>query len=505
MSLRMPSDEDLRVLAQTNHFNLNDEELAAFRTLTPGFFELYEQLYQMPEDRQPIKYPDRDPGHRPSRAEDPYNAILYRCTLRGASSGKLAGKRIGLKNNVSVAGMPMTCGTLLLRDYVADTDATIVTRVLDEGAEITALLNLENFCFSGAGDTSTFGAVLNPHDTNHLAGGSSGGSGAALFYDDIDITIGGDQGGSIRIPASWCGVVGLKPTHGLVPYTGIVGIDNTCDHTGPMARTVADVALAMEAIAGKDTMDPRQAGDVPVEPYTELLGRGIAGLRIGVLAEGFGTPRSEPDVDESVRKAVGILSELGANVGEVSVPVHREAPAIVQSLILEGATALIRSNGMGHHWEGLYMPNLAESLGKAILAQGDDLPPTVKLFLMIGTYMHERYHGRMYAKAQNLRPRLRAGYDEAFEQFDLLVMPTVPAKAYRNDPDIDVLGIVAHSLDMNGNTAPFNLTGHPAITVPCGKSNGLPIGLMLVGRRFEDGTVMRAAHAFEQHVDWETL
>ena len=232
--------------------------------------------------------------------------------------GNWQARRIGLKNNVSVAGMPMTCGTLLLRDYIADTDATIVTRMLDEGAEITALLNLENFCFSGAGDTSTFGAVLNPYDTNHLAGGSSGGSGAALFYDDIDITIGGDQGGSIRIPASWCGVVGLKPTHGLVPYTGIVGIDNTCDHTGPMARTVADVALAMEAIAGKDTMDPRQAGEVPVEPYTELLGRGIAGLRIGVLTEGFGTPRSEPDVDESVRKAVGILSELGANVGEVS-------------------------------------------------------------------------------------------------------------------------------------------------------------------------------------------
>ncbi len=505
MALRLPSAEDLRNLAQANHFNLNDEEMAAFQKLTPGIFQVYEQLYQMPEARQPIKYPDRDPGYRPSPEEDPYNAIIRRCTLKGASSGKLAGKRIGLKNNVFVAGMPMTCGTLLLEDYVSDTDATIVTRLLDEGAEINTLLNLENFCFSGAGDTSTFGAVLNPHNTDHLAGGSSGGSGAALYYDDIDITIGGDQGGSIRIPASWCGVVGLKPTHGLVPYTGIAGIDNTCDHTGPMARTVADTALTLEAIAGKDPLDPRQAGEVPVEPYTAALGQGIRGLRIGVLTEGFGTPNSEPDVDEGVRRAIEVLSELGAVTSEVSVPAHKEAPAIVLGLILEGATALLRSNGMGYHWEGLYLPNLVESLGKSMRAQGNDLPPTVKLFLIVGTYMQEHYHGRMYAKAQNLRPQLRASYDRAFEQFDLLALPTVPVKAYKHNPDQDVFEMVAHSLNMNGNTAPFNQTGHPAVSVPCGKSNGLPLGLMLVGRRFEDATVLRAAHAFEQHVAWETL
>ena len=221
MALRIPTAEDLNRLAQVNHFELNDEELASFQALIPGMFDLYEQLHQMPEPREPIKYPDRDPGYRPSRQDDPYNAIIRRCTLRGAPSGKLAGKRIGLKNNISVAGMPMTCASLLLEDYVAATDATVVTRMLDEGAEIAALLNLENFAASGAGDTSAFGPVLNPHNPEHLAGGSSGGSGAALYYDDIDITIGADQGGSIRIPASWCGVVGLKPTFGLVPYSGL--------------------------------------------------------------------------------------------------------------------------------------------------------------------------------------------------------------------------------------------------------------------------------------------
>ena len=505
MSLRLPSDDEMRELARANHFTLNDEEVDAFRRLTPLFFNAYEQLYQIPEPRYPVKYPERSIGPMPSRSEDPLNAIIYRCELKGSSSGKLAGKRIGLKNNICVAGMPMTLGSLLLQDHLAEADATIVTRMLDEGAEIVALLNVENFCFSGAGDTSTFGPVHNPHDTNHLAGGSSGGSGAALYYDDIDITIGGDQGGSIRIPASWCGVVGHKATYGLVPYSGIVGIDNTVDYAGPMARTVEEVALCLEAIAGKDPLDPRQSGDIPVQPYSQLLDGGIKGLRIGVVSEGFGLWNSEPDVDASVEKAIGILGELGASTERISVPAHRDAPAIAMSIILEGATAALRSNAVGHSWEGMHLPNLTESLGKAMKSQADDLPPNLKLFMIVGTYMQERYHGRMYAKAQNLRPRLRADYDEAFQQYDLLAMPTVPVKAFRHEPDIGVHDMVEHSLNMNGNTAAFNHTGHPAISVPCGMSDGLPVGLMLVGRHFEDATVLRAAHAFEQHADWQTL
>ena len=398
MSLRLPSDDEMREMARANHFTLNDEEVDAFRQLTPLFFSAYEQLYRIPEPRFPVKYPDRSIGHMPSREEDPLNAIIYRCELRGASSGKLAGKRIGLKNNVCVSGMPMTLGSLLLQDHLAEADATIVTRMLDEGAEIVALLNVENFCFSGAGDTSTFGPVHNPYDVNYLAGGSSGGSGAALHYDDIDITIGGDQGGSIRIPASWCGVVGHKATYGLVPYSGIVGIDNTVDYAGPMARTVEEVALCLEAIAGKDPLDPRQSGDIPVQPYSQMLEGGINGLRIGVVTEGFGQWNSEPDVDASVERAIGIMGELGAVTERISVPVHREAPAIAMSIILEGATTALRNNAVGHGWEGMHLPNLTESLGKAMKTQANDLPPNLKLFMMVGTYMQDRYHGRMYAK-----------------------------------------------------------------------------------------------------------
>ena len=504
MALRLPTSRDLQHLAKANHFRLSEEELESFEALIPALFESYEVLDRMPLPREPLKYRDRDPGSRPSLQEDPLNAIVRRCTLKGASSGKLSGKRFGLKNNITVAGMPMNCGSLVLEGYIPDTDATIVNWLLDEGAEIVATLNLDNFAFSGAGDTSAQGAVLNPHNPDYLAGGSSGGSAAALYYDDIDITIGGDQAGSIRIPASWCGVVGLKPTHGLVPYTGIVGIDNTFDHAGPMARTVADAALTLEVIAGKDPMDPRQ-GDVPVQAYTQALGKGVNGLRIGVVTDGFGLSVTQPDVDETVRRALGTLSELGAQTTDVSIPDHREARGIVWGILAEGASAYLRSNGMGHHWQGLYNPSLTETLGKSLRAQGNDLPPTVKLVLLMGSYMSERYHGRMYAKAQNLRRGLRASYDRVLEQVDVLAMPTTPMKAHRHEPNLGTLETITHGWDMLGNTAPFDMTGHPAISIPCGKSDGLPVGLMLVGRHFEDATLFQVAHAFEQHVNWESI
>ena len=381
----------------------------------------------------------------------------------------------------------MTCASLILEHYAPDSDATIVTRMLDEGAEINAILNLDNFAFSGAGDTSAFGPTLNPHSADHLAGGSSGGSAAALYYDDIDMTIGGDQGGSIRIPASFCGIVGHMPSHGLVPYTGIVGIDNTFDHTGPMTRTVYDAALLLEVIAGKDPLDPRQ-GEVPVQDYTGALAEGAAGLRVGVLTEGFGLPESHAEVDLKVRQAANRLAELGAAVEDVSIPWHSQAKGVTWSLIAEGATALLQTSGTGRHFEGQYSPGLAHALGQGLKAQGNDLPPTVKLVLLIGSYMTENYNSEMYAKAQNMRRELRAAYDEALSRYDLLLMPTTPMPAHRNDAGGDPYAVLDHGWDMLANTAPFDMTGHPAISVPCGKTaEGLPVGLMLVGRHFEDG------------------
>jgi amidase len=504
MALRLPTIEDLHQLAATNYFELSADEAADFLSLMPDMFESLDQLEQMPAPSLPLTYRERDPGSRPSPRDDPLNAIVRRCSVKGAPSGKLAGKRVGLKDNVCVAGIPMTCGSLVLDGYVADIDATIVTRLLDAGAEIVAMLNMDNFAFSGGGDTSAYGPTRNPHNPEHLAGGSSGGSAAALYYDDIDLTIGGDQGGSIRIPASWCGVVGLKPTHGLVPYTGIVGIDATFDHTGPMARSVADVALMLEVIAGKDPFDPRQ-GEVLLQPYTQALGQDIKGLRIGLLREGFGLERAEPDVEVAVRRAINVLQELGAQVQEVSVPAHREAGGITWGLIAEGTAAAMYGNGVGYHWKGLYNVSLATALGKSRQAQGNDLPPTLKLVSLIGTYLNQRYHGRLYGKAQNQRRALQASYDRALEQVDVLAMPTTPMKAHQHDPKRDRRSLITHGWNTSGNTAPFDMTGHPSLSIPCAKSNGLPVGLMLTGQHFDEATLLRVAHAFEQSVSWEKV
>jgi amidase len=249
-------------------------------------------------------------------------------------------------------------------------------------------------------------------------------------------------------------------------------------------------------------MDPRQY-DVPVQPYTQVLGRDIRGIRLGVLREGFGTPVSEPDVDTKVREAIQALQELGAQVQEVSVPAHLEAGGITWGLIAEGMAASIYGSGVGHHWQGLYNVSLANALGKSLQAQAQDLPYQLKFVMLMGTYLNRAYHGRLYAKAQNQRRTLRAAYDSVLQQVDVLVMPTTPNKAHRYDPKRGIRELIEHGWNMLGNTAPFDMTGHPSLSVPCGKSNGLPVGLMLTGRHFDDATLLRVGHAFEQQMSWE--
>jgi amidase len=340
--------------------------------------------------------------------------------------------------------------------------------------------------------------VLNPHDATRLAGGSSSGSAAALFYDDVDLTIGGDQGGSIRIPASWCGVVGLKPTYGLVPYTGIVGIEPTIDHTGPMARTVADTALLLEVIAGFDATDPRQRTLPPVPRFSEARATRLDGIRIGVLREGFDLAVSEPDVDEAVRAAVSELAALGARVTEVSVPLHALAASLLLPIMFEGATAWLATNHAGLHLDGWHDAALVRALRTARRERGAELPPNLKIVLAGGQLIADQHGGEVYARAQNRRPELRAAYDDVLRNVDAVVLPTTPMKAEQLGPPRDGLGLITASSDVIINTAAFDVTGHPALSVPCGTSAGLPVGMMLVGRHFDDATVLRIASAYEQ-------
>ncbi len=495
MALQPPTVEELKQAARANHFELSDKEAATFEAMLPGMFTFLERIDSATVEPQPsvAKYRDRDPGARPAREKDPLNAIVRRCHIKGAPSGKLAGKRIGLKDSVCAAGIPISAGSRVLEGYVPDIDATIVSRMLDAGGEIVAILNMDDFALSGDGTTSAYGPTLNPHNRAYCSGGSSAGSGAALYYDDIDITIGTDQGGSIRIPASWCGVVGIKPTYGLVPYTGVLSIDPSLDHVGPMARTVSDVSLALEVIAGKDPLDPRQ-GEHRSEDYVRELSRNVSGLRVGILREGFAHPGAQPDVDAAVRDAAAKLGKLGVHVEEVSMPAHREAFGLLWGIVAEGMCDLAHTNLAGTHFQGLYNASLADRFGEVAPSRTKDVASTVKLILLLGTYLRSKYHGRIYAKAQNQRRALRAEYDELLANHDALVMPTTPMKAPRQDERAPY--------SMLANTAPFDVTGHPGLSIPCAMRDGLPVGMMLIGRHFSESTLLRLGYAFEQSADW---
>jgi amidase len=432
------------------------------------------------------------------------NAWYYRCSIKGARAGKLKGKTIAIKDNICVAGIPMMNGCSVLEGYVPDIDATIVTRILDAGGEIAGKAVCENLCFSGGSHTCDTPAVQNPHNRAHSTGGSSSGSGALVAAGAVDMAIGGDQGGSIRMPAAWCGIYGLKPTHGLVPYTGAFPIELTLDHLGPMTRTVTDCATLLEVIAGEDGMDPRQR-NVRLDRYTRALSGDISDLRIAVVPEGFGWANlSEADNDACVRESAELFRQLGAVVEEVSIPMHRDGVHIWNGIAIEGANALmIKGHGMGTNWEGWYNVGLLDVFARGRASRANDLSETTKLVMLLAQYMENNYHGRYYAKAQNLAFKLRQAYNSVLEDYDLLLMPTMPLKATKIPArDCTREEYVARALEMIVNTAPFDVSGHPAMTVPCAQANGLPIGTMLVGRHFDEATVLRAAHAFEQTERW---
>lgn len=502
MAVKKPTLDELARIAEQYHLDLEDEDLESFRGLMDGVLASYARLDELTAPTLEVKY-RRQPGHRPAPEDNPLGAWYWRTEIKGAEQGLLAGKTVAIKDNVCVAGVPMMNGTSVLEGYTPEVDATIVTRILDAGGTILGKATCESLCFSGGSHTSEPGPVRNPHDLTRSAGGSSSGSAALVAAGAVDMAIGGDQGGSIRIPSCWCGTYGLKATYGLVPYTGVFPIELTLDHTGPIAGTVADVALLLEAIAGRDGLDPRQAEAPQPQAYSQALDGDIAGLRIGIVEQGFGWEgRSEEDVDQAVREAAHKFSGLGAQVKNISVPWHRDGIHVWNSVAVEGATMLmVAGNSMGTNWKGHYTTSLLDAYARGRIARANDLSETVKLVVLLGQYMQDRYHGRYYAKGQNLARSLTAAYDAALAEVDLLVMPTLPLKATTLPPaDASREEYTARALEMITNTAPFDVTGHPAMNVPCALAAGLPVGMMLIGRKGEESTLLRAAHAFEQRV-----
>jgi len=504
MPVSLPTPAQLEAIAAEMNLSLTESDIASFIALMKPSIDGYNVVDQLPDNLPPVKYP-RTPGVRPPAAENRHNAWYVKSRVEGAGQGKLKGRTVVLKDNVMLAGVPMMNGASTLEGYMPDVDATIVTRILDAGGTILGKAHCEYFCLSGGSHTNATGPVHNPHKSGYSAGGSSSGSAVLVALGEADMAIGGDQGGSIRMPASFCGIYGMKPTHGLVPYTGIMPIEIYVDHAGPMTATVRDNALLLEVIAGPDGYDPRQYSPT-VHRYTESLDAGIDGLRIALVKEGFGLPNSQRDVDAKVRRAAEMLGKLGARVTEVSIPEHLLAGALWLPIGIEGLTqTMMWGDGYGLSRPDLYVTSLMDA-HRGWRHRANELSETTKLFTMLGTYIHKQHGHRYYGKAMNITRRLTAAYDAVLAQCDLLVMPTTPMKAQpMPGPGAPREEVVARALEMITNTAPFDITHHPAMAVPCAMSDGLPVSLMLVGKHWDEPTIYRAASAFEHAGDWKQM
>lgn len=478
-------------------FELDAADAARYAALASATLQSIGLLELLPLPG-PWPDPERTSWHRPSTAENPLGAWHVRGELRTRSEGALAGRTVALKDNVLLAGAPLANGSTILGDYRPREDATIITRMLAAGATIVGKTVCEAYCFSAGSHTSASGVVRNPHDPERSAGGSSTGCAVVVATGEADMAIGCDQGGSIRLPAAFCGIVGLKPTWGLVPYTGILGMNFTVDHAGPMTRNVADNALLLEIIAGPDGQDPRQHG-ARVGAYRAALGEPLEGLRIGLLKEGFGTAGADPEVDACVREAAARLAALGARVSEISVPVHTIAGGATFAALQGMITSMFLLDGASlEHQIGVDEQYVERQ--HAWRTHAGLLPPNIRLLLIIAEQLRRKHGYGLLARAMNRIPLIRRAYDEALTRVDLLLLPTAPTTAPRLPrPDAALEELIAAAFGPVTNLSMFNHTHHPAMSLPCGTRAGLPVGMLLVGRHFDEATLYRAAYAFEQN------
>ena len=494
MTFKLPDSNELKQLAAELNLTLDDDRAQTLLEYMQPIAEGYEFIDSVKDELPVSAYDGRD-YYYPEAGENPYGAWLLKCHIKGAASGPLLGRKVAVKDNIFVADLPLTNGSDVLADLVADFDATVVDRLLNAGAEIAGKTVCEYLCLSGGSATSIDGIVQNPRKPGYSTGGSSSGSAALVAAGEVDMALGTDQGGSVRIPASWTGVVGMKATRGVVPFSGGVPIEASIEHIGPLTDNVADNALFLEVMA--------DAGEGNRPDYTSALGQTAAGLKIAVLKEGFGWPPSSAAVDQCVKSAASHFASLGAAVEEISIPGHLTGPAIWGAVVTDGLWQTLKLNGVGFNHDDIYSPAMYEIM-RDWTRRNHDMPINAALILLLGRHL-EKYDGHYYARAKNLVRKLRAGYDKPLRKYDLLLMPTLVDTAAENPESLDDASddqVMQTAFGNTLNTCQFNATGHPAISIPCGQVDGLPVGLMLVGRYYDEKTIYRAAYAFEQSTDW---
>ena len=413
----------------------------------------------------------------------------------GAPLGPLDGAPVAIKDVFCTRGVRTTCGSRILETYVPPYDATIVARLRAAGAVILGKTNMDEFAMGSSTEHSAFQLTRNPWNLTRVPGGSSGGSAAAVAGGLAAGAFGTDTGGSVRQPAAFCGVVGLKPTYGRVSRYGLVAFASSLDHVAPFALDIVDAALLLGAVAGHDPLDATSV-EAPVPDYTAGLTQGVKGLRIGVPDEYFGEGL-DPEIERAVRAAVGVLRDLGAAVERVSLPTTEYGVATYYIVApAEASSNLARYDGVKY---GLRQPG-KDLIDMVSRTRAAGFGAEVKRRIMLGTYaLSTGYYEAYYGKAQKVRTLVRRDFERAFERVDVLAAPTTPGVAFKHGEKADPLAMYMNDV----YTIPASMTGLPAISVPCGfNASGLPIGLQLIGRTLDEATLLRAAHAYAQATPW---
>ena len=411
---------------------------------------------------------------------------------QGVKLGRLAGVPVALKDNIQVNGVETTCASRILEGHVAAYDAAVVERLKAEDAVLIGKTNMDEFAMGSSTENSGFHPTKNPWNLDRVPGGSSGGSAAALACGMAALALGSDTGGSIRQPAAFCGLVGVKPSYGRVSRHGLVAFASSLDQIGPLSRTTQDAALALSILAGPDPQDSTCSREV-VPDYLAVLGRGVKGLKVGLPKEYF-TPGLDGEVEGAVRGAVEVLRELGAEVREVSLPHTRYAVAAYYILApAEASSNLARYDGIRYGHRSPSARNLGELYE---FSRGEGFGPEVKRRILLGTYaLSAGYHDAYYGQAERVRGLIRRDFDEVFQKVDLLAAPTAPTPAFRlGEKTLDPVAMYLSDVF----TIPSSMAGNASISIPCGLSRaGLPIGLQLIADVFQEETLLRAAAAFE--------
>ncbi len=417
--------------------------------------------------------------------------------VAGETLPPLAGIPVALKDNMCTTGVKTTAGSKILHNFIPPYDATAVVRLREAGAVFVGKANLDEFAMGSSTENSGYHTSANPWDLERVPGGSSGGSAAAVAAGEALIALGSDTGGSIRQPASLCGIVGMKPTYGRISRYGLIAYASSLDQIGPLSLNVRDCALMLNAICGHDPLDSTST-DVAVPDFTSAFAHGVKGLRLGIPKEYFGAGVA-PEIAAVVQKAIDQLVSLGATVGECSLPYTDYCLAAYYIIApAECSSNLARFDGVKY---GLRSKELAGHIGLTEKTRDEGFGAEVKQRIMIGTYaLSAGYYDAYYKRAQQVRTLIRQDFDRAFETFDAIVTPTSPVVAPRIGEKTDPLAMKL--LDIC--TLPVNMAGLPGISLPCGFVDDLPVGLQLIGKAYDEETLLRVAYAYEQSTEWHT-